>query len=107
MASIISAAAAVIAALISAVAAVKVARMNKEAQEQNEKINLHNEWREREAVLQGQMVTALCDLADVTALAVTGGHTNGNVEAARKKADEAKAEYNKFLKEVALKEISK
>ena len=106
-ASIISALAAVAAAVISAIAAVRVAKVNKEAEKQTAIMKEHNEWREKEAVLQGRMVSALCDLSDVTAIAVTGGHTNGNVEAARKKAETAKQEYNKFLKEVALKELQK
>ena len=50
-----------------------------------------------EKFLQMQMIDANLDLAYVTSLAVTGGKTNGNVEAAQRKAREAKAAYYKFI----------
>lgn len=106
-ASVISAAAAVIAAIISAIAAIIVARLNRSAKEQDEKINQHNEWRVKEAILQGQMIAAICELDDVTAIAVQGGHTNGNMVAAREKVKAAKAEYDIFMQKVATSQIMK
>ena len=111
-ASIIAALAAVIAAFVSAFASVRVAKISRKASEQQERalkheeeISKHNERREREAVLQGKMITALGELENVTAIAVKGGHTNGNMEAAQEKLNKAIEDYDNFLKEVGLKEI--
>ena len=41
------------------------------------------------------------------ALAVTGGHTNGNVEAAQKKVRTAKEAYEQFLRDTAAHAVSK
>lgn len=101
-ASIISALAAVAAAVISAVSAVTVAKISRK----NDALKHHTEIREKEAILQGRMVAALCDLSEVTSIAVKGGQTNGNMEAAQKAAQEAKKNYNQFLEETAIKEIS-
>ena len=48
-----------------------------------------------------------CELCDVIALAVTGGHTNGNVEAAQKKVRTAKEAYEQFLRDTAAHAVSK
>lgn len=50
-----------------------------------------------EKFLQMQMINANLELSDVISIAVTGGHTNGNVEEAQKKAREAKKAYYKFI----------
>lgn len=57
--------------------------------------------RERESRLSMEMMSASIDLGIVTSLAVTGGHINGNVEAAQKKAQKAKAAYEAFLRDEA------
>ena len=46
-----------------------------------------------EKYLQMQMINANLELSDVISIAVTGGHTNGNVEEAQKKARAAKRAY--------------
>ena len=43
------------------------------------------------------------ELAYVTSLAVTGGHTNGNVEDAQTQFEKAKREYKTFQAELAVK----
>lgn len=63
--------------------------------------------RERESRLSMEMMSANMDLAYVTSLAVTGGHTNGNVEAAQNKALAAKDAYEKFLKDEAAHAVAK
>ena len=50
-----------------------------------------------EKFLQMQMINANLELSDVIAIAVTGGHTNGNVEEAQKKAAEPKKAYYKLI----------
>lgn len=106
-ASIASALASVIAAVISAIAAVIVARINARQEKQNKEITEHNERREQEAVLFGDMISALCDLTTVTAEAVRGGHTNGNLEEAQRKVAEAEEAYDKFLMDLALGQLKK
>lgn len=63
--------------------------------------------REREMRLSMELMSASVDLAFVTSLAVTGGHTNGNVEAAQKKAQAAQDAYEKFLKDEAAHAVTK
>lgn len=58
--------------------------------------------RATEARLGMDMQVASIELADVIAIAVTGGHTNGNVEEARKKAADAKAAYYAFISSIAV-----
>lgn len=57
--------------------------------------------RSQEFRLGMDMQAASIELSDVIAIAVTGGHTNGNVEAARQKAQEAKSKYYAFIKTIA------
>ena len=54
-----------------------------------------------------KMQDACIDLSYVTSLAVTGGHTNGNVEAAQKKAQEAQEAYREFMMKEYSEEITK
>ena len=105
--SIFTALASIVAAIISAVAAVMVAHINTRQEKQNKEVNEHNQRREKEAVLNGKMVSALCGLSDVTAEAVRGGHTNGNLEEAQKKAKQAQDEYDEFLQSIALQDLKK
>ena len=105
--TIFSALASVVAAVISAIAAVMVAKINTRQEKQNREINAHNERREKEAVLSGKMVAALCSLSNVTAEAVRDGHVNGNLEAAQQKAEQAEEEYEQFLKSIALQDLTK
>ena len=58
--------------------------------------------RATEARLGMDMQAASIELSDVIAIAVTGGHTNGNVEEARNKAKKAKKAYYDFINTVAV-----
>ena len=58
--------------------------------------------RATEARLGMEMQVAAVELSDVIAIAVTGGHTNGNVEAARRKALEAKRAYYDYINSIAI-----
>lgn len=62
--------------------------------------------RAMETKLAMDMQVANIELSDVIAIAVTGGHTNGNVEAARKKAHDAKVAYYAFINSVAADTLS-
>lgn len=57
--------------------------------------------RAEESRLSMQLMDANCQLSEVTANALTNGHNNGNVEAAKKAAAKAKTEYYEFLKKTS------
>lgn len=63
---------------------------SRKTQEQKAKL------REEETRLMMQMTEANCKLATVTALAVTGHQTNGNVEEALEASDKVQHEYEQF-----------
>ncbi|MBO7320106.1 MAG: hypothetical protein J6V06_08840 [Clostridia bacterium] len=99
--------AAVICALISMIATIIVACIETGNRRHRKNEQIRQERRERESFLSMELQSAICDLAFVTSLAVTGGHTNGNVEEAQKKAKEAQEAYRKFLREEAAHAVSK
>ena len=63
--------------------------------------------REKINLLSMKMQDANMQLTIVTANAVTGGHNNGNVETAKKAAEEASKDYAAFLREIAAHEVTK
>ena len=85
-------------AAISAVAAAIISGVNFQQRRQNEMLS---QYRSKEFRLGMDMQAASIELSDVIAIAVTGGHTNGNVEEARRKAQEAKTRYYDFIKSIA------
>ena len=100
---IIPAAAAVIVAIIEAIAAVDRKKTTKSRTETEKREKLRTE----EARLSMKMMSATLQLSVVTANALTGGHNNGNVEAARLAAETAQAEYEAFLQKVTAQEVAK
>ena len=94
---IIPAAAAVTVAVVEALAA----RDRKRVKEDQERTEKRAERRAEESRLSMQMASATLQLAVVTANALTGGHNNGNVEAAKSAATKAEADYQAFLFRVA------
>ena len=100
---IIPAAAAVIVAIIEAIAAHdrKQAKLSKNQEAERE------QRRAKESLLSMRMMSATLQLSVVTANALTGGHNNGNVEAARIAAENAQAEYEEFLRTIASQEVAK
>ena len=88
--SIITAASAIIVSIIGGIS-VKDRKKDEKLAEQKSK-----EFR-----LGMAMQAASIELSDVIAIAVTGGHTNGNVEEARKKAAKAKDDYFAYINSIA------
>lgn len=84
---------------ISAIIVAVIGAVNIRLHHQEEK---KAEQRAIEARLGMEMQVAAIELSDVIAIAVTGGHTNGNVEAARKKAKDAKKAYYDFINSIAV-----
>ena len=99
---IIPAAAAVVVAIIEAIAAADRKKTKKSRAEEEKR----EERRTEETRLSMKMMSATLQLSVVTANAVLGGHNNGNVEAARKAAETAQAEYDAFLQKVTAQEVA-
>lgn len=93
--------------LISGVALIIVAIIETTTKHDRKRTEARAARRERESRLSMDMMSASLDLAYVTSLAVTGGHTNGNVEAAQTKAKAAQDAYEKFLRDETAKAVSK
>lgn len=100
---IISALAAITVALIE----LRAARDRKKTKEQKEKEEMREQRRAEESRLSMQMMAATLKLAIVNANALTGGHNNGNVEAAKQAATAAETEYQAFLQKVAAEQLAK
>ena len=100
---IIPAIATVIVAIIEAVAAHdrKQNKAEREAEDRRDKERLE------ESRLSMKMMSATLQLSVVTANALTGGHNNGNVERAKKAAEDAEGQYQAFLQRVASEEINR
>lgn len=92
--------------IIPAIASIVVAWIELRAAKDRKTAEERAKAREREARLSMKMQDANMQLTIVTANAVTGGHNNGNVEAAKRAAEAASAEYAAFLREIAAKEIT-
>jgi DNA polymerase III delta prime subunit len=90
-------------AIIEAIAA----KERKDTKKENEKTEQRAALRAEESRLSMQMMSATLQLSVVTANALTGGHNNGNVEAAKEAAEEAMTEYTAFINKIASKEVSK
>ena len=88
----------VAAAIISSAALVAVAVIQTHAAADKKRTEARARRREVESRLSMELMSATMDLAYVTSLAVTGGHVNGNVEAAQEKAEKANDKYKEFLR---------
>lgn len=97
----------VICTLVSAFAMIVVAVIETGNRNHRKREQARRERRERETFLAMELQSATLDLAFVTSLAVTGGHTNGNVEEAQEKAKEAQEAYRKFLREETAHAVAK
>jgi len=99
---IVPAFAAVIVAIIEAIAA----KERKETRKTNEIMEIRAKQRSEESLLSMKLLDATLQLSIVSANALTNGHNNGNVEKARKAAEEASREYEEFLRKLAAKEMN-
>lgn len=96
----------VLCALVTACSAIVVAYINKKDKMERDKREAAALRREKESRLSMEMMSATMELAYVTSLAVTGGHTNGNVEAAQRKAEKARTDYEDFLRDEAARAVA-
>lgn len=100
---VIPAVATVIVAIIEAIAA----RDRRKRREEKEREERRDSERMEESRLSMKLMNATLQLSVVAANALTGGHNNGNVERAKKAAEEAEREYQAFLQRVAAQEINR
>lgn len=91
----------IVTAIISAISAICVAYIGAHARKVEEKNEKRERRREQESLLSMALMDATMRLAVVSANCLTGGHNNGNVEEAKKAAQKAKEDYERFLREVA------
>lgn len=99
--------------IISALSLIIVAVIGKEqrvehgetakAREREEK---RAKTRETESRLSMDLMEATSELSEVTAIAVSGGHVNGNMEAARERAKIARENYHNFIHEQAARNVA-
>jgi len=94
-------------AVIAAAALIIVAIIETGNRRRHKTEEVRRERRERESRLSMELMSASLDLSYVTSLAVTGGHTNGNVEEAQKKAVAAQKAYEDFIKDEAAHAVAK
>ncbi len=94
-------------AVIAAAAIIIVAIIETRNGKRHKNEDLRRQRREKETRLSMELMSACVDLSYVTSLAVTGGKTNGNVEAAQKKAEEAQQKYEDFIKDEAAHAVAK
>lgn len=77
------------------------------AEEARAKAEARAKTRETESRLSMDLMEATSELSDVIAIAVSGGHVNGNVKTAREKAKEAREAYRDFLRDQAAHSVAK
>lgn len=94
-------------AVIAAAALVIVAIIETGNKRRQKSEEVRRARREKENRLSMELMSACVDLAYVTSLAVTGGKTNGNVEAAQKKAEDAQKAYEDFIRDEAAHAVAK
>lgn len=96
----------VVCAAIAAVSGIAVAVIGHSTQKRNKLAEEHAAARERESLLSLRMMDATLQLSVVTSNALTGGHNNGNVERARKAAQDVGAEYEDFMRKLTAHEVA-
>ena len=93
--------------IMSAIALIVVAVIETKNSRSKKKSEERAERRQEESRLAMQMMAATCKLAVVTAKAVTGQKTNGDVEEALKAAGEAQQDYEDFKTRLAAQQVAK
>lgn len=90
---------------ISSLCTVLVAIIQRNANQRRAIEDEREKRRRKEARLSMEMMSASVELGRINAIALQNGTLNGNVEAAKKKAEEAQANYRRFLADVTSEEL--
>ena len=97
----------IICAVIAGVCTVLCAVIGAVANKQQKKNERRAQLRQKESLLSLRMMDATLQLSVVTSNALTGGHNNGNVEAAREAAQKVSEEYQEFMRSITAFEVGK
>lgn len=89
--------------VLVAIIEVRGAKYRKKALEVHNRLHDEACARKEADILAMRMMDASVELGYVTSIAVSGGHINGNVEAAQEKARKAQEAYETFLRNRLLK----
>lgn len=89
-----------ISVIINAAAAIAVAAMARNIAHRNKRDDRREELRWEESRVTMQMLESTMELSTACCNALCGGHNNGNVEEARRKADAARADYQAYKTKV-------
>lgn len=89
-----------ISVIINAAAAIAVAAMARNIAHRNKRDDRREELRREESRVTMQMLESTMELSTACCNALCGGHNNGNVEEARRKADAARADYQAYKTKV-------
>lgn len=98
---------ALVSSLLSAAAVVIVAVIETRNGQSRKRTEARAARRAEESRLSMEMMFATCKLATVTAKAVTGHKTNGDVEDALREADRAQEQYEDFKTQLAAQQVAK
>lgn len=93
--------------LLSALALVTVAVIGALEGKERRQARERAQRRARESRLSMEMMASTSELSDVIAIAIAGGHLNGNVEAARARARAARSAYSEWLMDNAAQDVAK
>ena len=91
--------------IITSASAIMVAILTRNINRRNKLEEQRDARRKEESILQFQMLDATMELSLACCNALTGGHNNGNVEEAKKKALSARGEYLNFEQRVLAEEL--
>ena len=98
---------ALLSSLLSAGAVIVVAVIETRNGQSRKRTEARAERRAEESRLSMELMSATCKLATVTAKAVTGHKTNGDVEEALEAAGQARQEYEDFKIKLAAGQLAK
>lgn len=97
----------IICTTISAIAGIIVAVLSIHIKRSDDRAERRAELRQKESYLSMKMIDTVMQLSQVSAIALTGGTNNGNVEKAMTAAQESARDYQEFLQAVAAREVGK
>lgn len=93
--------------IIPAIAAIIVAIIEVRGQIDRKRTEQRAARRAQESRLSMDLMFTTSEMCDVLCIALQGGKTNGNVEAARAAAQKARDAYRAFLREQAANQVTK
>lgn len=96
----------ILVAMITGAYALKQTKVQKKIERRQDEAEERNERRAKESLLNMKMADANTQLTIGVAMALKNGRPNGEIEEGLKAVNEARTDYNNFLKELAIHEIS-